>query len=226
MRHRRLPLAALIVLFAPAVLAGCSAAAGTTSVMHIEVDGDNSPSTTDDLSPRHHQYLVAALKSLDGRAATLSMTYHGASTDTDCPAITGELPDRPSGQDPDWVDAANAFIADADQLMSCATNTMGPTTGSFVFDPCLVNPGTTEVWVLSDGMINDRTVKARPNLHDTAWVRDTAKQLTCRGSLNNKTVRWFGLGVHAHLDRVQAINLKRMWTQVIEGSGGSAVFAS
>lgn len=217
------------VVLVAATTVGCSDTSGSqtaesapTSVV-IDVQGDNSMSTGTDLTARHTAYLTEALTNLDGLGGEVRISYRAGSTDTRCGTVTVELPDRMSGSDPDWVDAANSVLAQAKDLMECAANTQAR--GSFVFDPALVDEDATAAWVMSDGLVFDSTARfTRANLSSTGWVSDTAVAFVHPGALDGVEVTWFGLGRHANLDRKQFNNLQAFWTQVIEESGGTVTF--
>jgi len=222
------------VVLAAATTVGCSndaCAVGTaespadcapTSVV-IDVQGDNSMSTGTDLTARHTAYLTEALTNLDGLGGEVRISYRAGSTDTRCGTVTVELPDRMSGSDPDWVDAANSVLAKAEDLMQCAAETQAR--GSFVFDPALVDEDATAAWVMSDGLVFDSTARfTRANLSSPEWVADTAVAFVHPDALDGVEVTWFGLGRHANLDRKQFNNLQAFWTQVIEESGGTVTF--
>ncbi len=217
------------VVLVAATTVGCSDTSGSqtaesapTSVI-IDVQGDNSMSTGTDLTARHTAYLTEALTNLDGLGGEVRISYRAGSTDTRCGTATVELPDRMSGSDPDWVDAANSVLAQAKDLMECAANTQAR--GSFVFDPALVDEDATAAWVMSDGLVFDSTARfTRANLSSTEWVADTAVAFVHPGALDGVEVTWFGLGRHANLDRKQFNNLQAFWTQVIEESGGTVTF--
>lgn len=217
------------VVLAAATTVGCSDTSGSqtaesapTSVI-IDVQGDNSMSTGTDLTARHTAYLTEALTNLDGLGGEVRISYRAGSTDTRCGTATVELPDRMSGSDPDWVDAANSVLAKAGDLMECAAETQAR--GSFVFDPALVDEDATAAWVMSDGLVFDSTARfTRANLSSTEWVSDTAVAFVHPGALDGVEVTWFGLGRHANLDRKQFNNLQAFWTQVIEESGGTVTF--
>lgn len=217
------------VVLAAATTVGCSDTSGSqtaesapTSVI-IDVQGDNSMSTGTDLTARHTAYLTEALTNLDGLGGEVRISYRAGSTDTRCGTATVELPDRMSGSDPDWVDAANSVLAKAGDLMECAAETQAR--GSFVFDPALVDEDATAAWVMSDGLVFDSTARfTRANLSSTEWVADTAVAFVHPGALDGVEVTWFGLGRHANLDRKQFNNLQAFWTQVIEESGGTVTF--
>lgn len=217
------------VVLVAATTVGCSDTSGSqtaesapTSVV-IDVQGDNSMSTGRDLTARHTAYLTEALTNLDGLGGEVRISYRAGSTDTRCGTATVELPDRMSGSDPDWVDAANSVLAQAKDLMECAANTQAR--GSFVFDPALVDEDATAAWVMSDGLVFDSTARfTRANLSSTEWVADTAVAFVHPGALDGVEVTWFGLGRHANLDRKQFNNLQAFWTQVIEESGGTVTF--
>lgn len=217
------------VVLAAATTVGCSDTSGSqtaesapTSVI-IDVQGDNSMSTGTDLTARHTAYLTEALTNLDGLGGEVRISYRAGSTDTRCGTATVELPDRMSGSDPDWVDAANSVLAKAGDLMQCAANTQAR--GSFVFDPALVDEDATAAWVMSDGLVFDSTARfTLANLSSTEWVSDTAVAFVHPGALDGVEVTWFGLGRHANLDRKQFNNLQAFWTQVIEESGGTVTF--
>ncbi len=217
------------VVLVAATTVGCSDTSGSqtaesapTSVV-IDVQGDNSMSTGRDLTARHTAYLTEALTNLDGLGGEVRISYRAGSTDTRCGTVTVELPDRMSGSDPDWVDAANSVLAKAGDLMQCAANTQAR--GSFVFDPALVDEDATAAWVMSDGLVFDSTARfTLANLSSTEWVSDTAVAFVHPGALDGVEVTWFGLGRHANLDRKQFNNLQAFWTQVIEESGGTVTF--
>lgn len=217
------------VVLAAATTVGCSNTSGSetaestpTSVI-IDVQGDNSMSTGTDLTARHTAYLTEALTDLDGLGGEVRISYRAGSTDTGCGTVTVELPDRMSGSDPDWVDAANSVLAKAEDLMQCAAETQAR--GSFVFDPTLVDEDATAAWVMSDGLVFDSTARfTRANLSSPEWVADTAVAFVHPDALDGVEVTWFGLGRHANLDRKQFNNLQAFWTQVIEESGGTVTF--
>ena len=217
------------VVLTAATTVGCSSTSGSeptedapTSVV-IDVQGDNSMSAGNDLASRHAAYLTEALTDLDGLGGEVRISYRAGNTDTRCGTVNVELPDRMSGSDPDWVDAANSVLAQAGDLMQCAANTQAR--GSFVFDPALVDEDATAAWVMSDGLVFDSTARfTRANLSSTEWVSDTAVAFVHPGALDGVEVTWFGLGRHANLDRKQFNNLQAFWTQVIEESGGTVTF--
>ena len=217
------------VVLAAATTVGCSDTSGSqtaesapTSVI-IDVQGDNSMSTGTDLTARHTAYLTEALTNLDGLGGEVRISYRAGSTDTRCGTATVELPDRMSGSDPDWVDAANSVLAKAGDLMECAAETQAR--GSFVFDPALVDEDATAAWVMSDGLVFDSTARfTRANLSSPEWVADTAVAFVHPDALDGVEVTWFGLGRHANLDRKQFNNLQAFWTQVIKESGGTVTF--
>lgn len=217
------------VVLTAATTVGCSSTSGSEPTADappsvvIDVQGDNSMSAGNDLASRHTAYLTEALTDLDGLGGEVRISYRAGNTDTRCGTVNVELPDRMSGSDPDWVDAANSVLAQAGDLMECAANTQAR--GSFVFDPGLVDEDATAVWVLSDGLVFDSTARfTGANLSSTKWVADTAATFVHPGALDGVQVTWFGLGRHANLDRSQFNNLEAFWTQVIEESGGSVKF--
>lgn len=222
------------VVLAAATTVGCSndaCAVGTAdspadcapTTVVIDVQGDNSMSAGTDLIARHTAYLTEALTDLDGLGGEVRISYRAGNTDSRCGTVRVELPDRMSGSDPDWVDAANRVLAQAKDLMKCAERTQAR--GSFVFDPALVDEDATEVWVMSDGLVFDSTARFTPaNLSRTEWVDATSTEFVHPGALDGVEVTWFGLGRHADLDRVQFNNLQEFWTQVIEQSGGTVRF--
>ena len=217
------------VVLAAATTVGCSntcdseTAECTPTYVVIDVQGDNSMSSGKDLTARHSAYLTEALTDLDGLGGEVRISYRAGDTDTRCGTVKVELPDRISGSDPDWVDAANSVLAQAGDLMQCAANTQAR--GSFVFDPALVAEDATAAWVMSDGLVFDSTARfTRANLSSAEWVAGTAAKFVHRGALDGVEVTWFGLGRHANLDRKQFNNLQAFSNQVIEESGGTVTF--
>ena len=222
------------VVLAAATTVGCSSDTCTVETADspascaptyavIDVQGDNSMSAGTDLIPRHTAYLTEALTNLDGLGGEVRISYRAGNTDTRCGTVAVDLPDRMSGSDPDWVDAANSALAQAQDLMDCAAKTQSR--GSFVFDPALVDEDATAAWVMSDGLVFDSTARfTSANLSSKEWVESTAAALVHPGALDGVEVTWFGLGRHADLDRVQFNNLQAFWTRVIEQSGGTVRF--